>query len=240
MPIEAVKEFTDREDPQEAFGRKIRVLSEYWKKTYYVLCYYGIGGIGKTSFVNKLCRVIRGVDGNNLRILDKIDCNYIRYDFGAKNAGNDKLSILLSLRKQLKEINKNFKFYRLDSALLLHAKKSGSNLEKDETATFLLMENPWLNILVSVAGTIPAVGWIPGVIQKIGITVKTVKTAKDAISNHLDKTKYSRHLNEIDSMELPELLDKLHELLFQMQRNEALHQHFYFPIVRFQLQVIPN
>ena len=37
MPQEAVKEFTDREDPQEAFERKIRVLNENWKKRKHLL-----------------------------------------------------------------------------------------------------------------------------------------------------------------------------------------------------------
>ena len=121
--FEAIKEFTDREDPQEAFERKFRVLSENWKEEYYVLCYYGKGGVGKTSFLDKLCRVIRGVEGNATRLLDKIECNYIRYDFDAKSSGTDKLTILLSLRRQLGEVDKNFKFFRFDSAVLLYAKK---------------------------------------------------------------------------------------------------------------------
>ena len=47
--LKAVKVFTDREEPQEAFERKYRVLCANIKKSYYVLCYYGIGGIGRHS-----------------------------------------------------------------------------------------------------------------------------------------------------------------------------------------------
>ena len=220
MHVEAVKEFTDREDPQEAFERKFRVLSENWKKTYYVLCYYGIGGIGKTSFVNKLCRVIRGLKGNELRLLDKIDCNYIRYDFDAKASNSDKLSILLSLRKQLGDVDKNFKFFRFDSAVLLYAKKSGSSIEKDETVQSLLEKNPWLDVAITTVGIVPVVGWVSGVIQTID---KSAKTVKESIGKHMDEAKYRYHLNEIDSMEMPELLGKLHEyfildMRYNMQR----------------------
>ena len=217
MPQEAVKEFTDREDPQEAFERKFKVLSENWKKSYYVLCYYGIGGIGKTCFVNKLCRVIRGVEGNELRLLDKIDCNYIRYDFGAEKSGTDKLSILLSLRKQLGEADKDFKFFRFDSAVLLYAKRSGVSIEKDETAKALLEGNPWLDAVLSTVGTVPGIGWVSGVIQAIN---KSAKTVRDSVGKHMDEARYRYHLNEIDSLEMPELLKKLHEyFILDMRYN---------------------
>lgn len=217
MPQEAVKEFTDREDPQEAFERKFRVLRENWKKSYYVLCYYGIGGIGKTCFVNKLCRVIRGVEGNELRLLDKIDCNYIRYDFGAEKSGTDKLSILLSFRKQLGEADKDFKFFRFDSAVLLYAKRSGVSIEKDETAKALLEGNPWLDAVLSTVGTVPGIGWVSGVIQAIN---KSAKTVRDSVSKHMDEARYRYHLNEIDSLEMPELLKKLHEyFILDMRYN---------------------
>ena len=229
MPQEAVKEFTDREDPQEAFERKFRVLNENWKKSYYVLCYYGIGGIGKTSFVNKLCRVIRGVEGNELRLLDKIECSYIRYDFDAKTSGIDKLSILLSLRKQLGEVDKNVKFFRFDSAVLLYAKKSGSSIEKDQTAQSLLEGNPWLDAVISTVGTIPVVGWVSGVFQAID---KSAKTVKDVIGKHIDEAKYRYHLNEIDGMEIPELLGKLHEY-FIMDMRYNMQQVATKPLIVF-------
>ncbi len=210
--VEAIKEFTDREDPQEAFERKFRVLSENWREEYYVLCYYGIGGVGKTSFLDKLCRVIRGVEGNETRLLDKIDCNYIRYDFDAKSSGTDKLTILLSLRRQLGEVEKNFKFFRFDSAVLLYAKKNGISIEKDEKAQSLLENNPWLDAVVSTVGTVPVVGWVSGVIQAID---KSAKTTREAIRKHMDESRYKYHLNEIDGMELPDLLKNLHRYFIE-------------------------
>lgn len=217
--IDGVKAFTDREDPQEAFERKFRVLSENWKEEYYVLCFYGIGGIGKTSFLDKLCRVIRGVEGNGTRLLDKIDCNYIRYDFDAKSAGTDKLTILLSLRRQLGETDKNFKFFRFDSAVLLYAKKSGISMEKDETARSLLESNPWLDAVLSTVGTVPVVGWVAGAIQAID---KSAKTAKEAIGRHMEGSRYKYHLNEIDTLEPPRILENLHRYFIEDMKYNML------------------
>lgn len=217
--VEAVKEFTDREDPQEAFERKVRVLCNNWKRTYYVLCYYGIGGIGKTSFVNKLCKLIRGVEGNHLRLLNRIDCNYICYDFGAENSGTDKLSILLSLRKQLTELNEGFQFYCFDSAVLLYAKRTGGNFEMDKVANSLLESNPWLDSVITTVGLLPGVGWVSNVIQALD---KTTKVIKDAMESYMDESRYRSHLNEIDRLEASEIYEKLHQYFIQDMRYNML------------------
>ncbi len=214
--VKAVKVFTDREDPQEAFERKFRVLSNNWKKTFYVLNYYGIGGVGKTSFVNKLCRVIKGVEGNDCRLPYKIDCDYIRYDFSEKNASIDKLSILLNWRNQLAAVDEKFGFYMFDSAVLLYSKKTGNNIEKDEVATGILDRNPWLNAVVTAVGAIPIVGWVSSAIQAID---KATGATKELVKEHIDKEKYKKHLEEINSLEPPEILDKLHEYFIRDMRN---------------------
>ena len=216
-PLEAVKEFTDRENPQEAFERKFRVFRDNWRRTYYVLAYYGIGGVGKTSFVNKLCRVIRRVEGNELRLLDKIDCSYIRYDFDSVKSGTDKLSILLSFRKQLQEQDKDFKFFRFDSAVLLYGKKTGNDLEKDEMTKTILEGNPWLDTLVSTVGALPVVGWVSNVIQAID---KSSAIVRESVGRQMDETRYRQHLNEINCLEPSELLGKLHEyFILDMRYN---------------------
>lgn len=98
-----------------------------------------------------------------------MDCYHIRYDFGAKEAAFDKLSILLKLRNQLLEADKKFGFYLFDSAVLLYQKKTGSNMEKDKDATSLLEKSPWLSGAVTAVGSIPLIGWISGVIQAMDI-----------------------------------------------------------------------
>lgn len=213
-----IKRFTDRENPQEAFERKFRAFSENWKRTFAVLCYYGIGGIGKTSFKNELCKLIRGVSDRKLFLLDRLDCDYIEYDFA--DAPLDKLSILLRWRKQLMAINPKFKFFRFDSAVLLYSKKTGKDFEKDETAQTLLENNPWLSAALTAAELLPFVGWISNVIQAFD---QSAKATVDAIHRQEDSNRYRAHLNEIDSLEPSELKKKLHEYFIYDMRNNMMH-----------------
>lgn len=83
--LNAMQLFTDREDPQEAFERKLKVIREYKNETSAVLCFYGIGGVGKTSFRNKLCHMINGDPTCPWRLNEKIKCEYAVYDFGEEN-----------------------------------------------------------------------------------------------------------------------------------------------------------
>ena len=110
----AAELFTDREDFQEAFERKFRLLKKYRKDAFGVLCYYGIGGIGKTSFMNKMIRLMDHKEGVNPILQDEIDGYYARFDFGAEGIEKDKTSMLVSIRNQLVEKNPRFKFVLFD------------------------------------------------------------------------------------------------------------------------------
>lgn len=87
--LNAMQLFTDREDPQEAFERKLKVIREYKNENFAVLCFYGIGGVGKTSFRNKLCHMINGDPTCPWRLNEKIKCEYAVYDFGEENITRD-------------------------------------------------------------------------------------------------------------------------------------------------------
>ena len=214
---EAIKIFTDREDPQEAFERKFRVFYEDWRNDYYVLSYYGIGGIGKTSFINKLSRVIRGLEGNEPRILDKIDCDYIRYDFDAKTSGTDKESILYSLRNQLLEKNKDFSFFKFDYALFLCTRNTNKYTSNDESAKSLLERTPWLDMIFSTLELVPGVGMLTSVFQKVD---KCSNLIKGAIGKQLDNIQFQKFLKDIECLEPPEILEKLHSYFIEdMKEN---------------------
>lgn len=227
--IEVKKEFTDREELQEAFERKIKVLRKNWgandkKESFYVLNYYGIGGIGKTSFQNKLCNMIDGDEKCPCRILDKIECDYIAHDFGVEYAAKDKLSILLSLRKQLKEKNKKFRFYCFDSAVLLYAKKAGIDISKDETVSALWEDNKWLDYFFMIIGYIPELGLISGIVQVLKIPVfELVKKFrkhrdKDAYKKYMDQDAYKKHLEDLAKMQQSEILERLHNFFIDDMR----------------------
>ncbi len=214
---EAVREFTDREEPQEAFERKFRVFSDDWKNEYYVLCYYGIGGIGKTSFANKLRRVIRGEE--KTRLLEKIDCNYIEYNFDAKNSSLDKEGILASFRNQLMKVNKDFQFFRFNYALCCYAQKIGKAEEKEEAVKSLLEKTPWLKRMFSLAEFIPVVSSVTSLVKKIDSLTSDIR---GIYGEYMDKKRFRDYLFEIDRLEATEILNKLHEyfcldMIYNMQ-----------------------
>ena len=211
---EAVKEFTDREEPQEAFERKFKALSDDWKTDYYVLSYYGIGGIGKTSFVNKLRKVIRGVEKTCW--LDEIDCDYIEYSFDAINSTFDKEVILTSFRNQLGKINKDFIFFRFDYAMYLYTQNIGKTIEKEEKKS-LLETPPWLKTFS------PLLEYIPGV-SPVANLIKMIDSLTVNLKEYVDKKRFREDLLEMSELESSEILEQLHEFFcLDMQYNM---QHF--------------
>lgn len=217
--VAAVKEFTDREDPQEAFERKYQVLCKNRRKTYYVLCYYGIGGVGKTYFIDKLCRVIDKVPNNKCRVVDEIDCNYIRHSFEGENIGKDVLSILLSLRRKIGKVNSKFGFYRFDAAILSYAKKEELDINIGNENTCIIEENPWLKTTFTI-GSITPVGWVFDVLQAID-------TVSDIYREHLKKRmssdEYKAHLEYVNGLAGSNLLKELPRFFIQDMRENMLH-----------------
>lgn len=211
------KVFTDREIPQEIFERKYEVLQKNWKQKSYVLCYYGIGGIGKTSFLNKLCRVIRGEEGNECRILKKVDCDYIKYDFGDKGAAFDKLSLLLRWRRQFKKVNRKFRFGLFDAAVLFYAQKTGAPVEKDDMVSGMVTGNSWVSGFLTVVSAIPVFGVYIGAVQAADLLAGT---GINVWKTYAERKKYKKYLREMDGMEPSELLDKIQEyFILDMYRN---------------------
>ena len=224
-----IREFTDREAPQEAFERKFQAFYHDWREVTCTLSFYGIGGVGKTSLINKLCRVIRGLEGHDRLILDAINCSYFVYDFESEKANFDKLSILFQFRKQLKSIDPAFLFHHFDSAVLLYAKKTGRNLDLDQKVDSLLESNPWLNGFVKMAGFIPGMSWIPSAVEAFD-KVDSIYT--DFSEQYSNKKLYQDHLQEIDMLEASELLDKLHSY-FISDMNHNMRYIAKEPIVVF-------
>ncbi len=202
-----IKEFTDRQDPQEAFERKFRAFSADWKDNAgCVLCYYGIGGIGKTSLINKLRRLTRSSNIGDFILHHTIDCHTITYEFDKSESGKDKLTILRKFRNQLGELDSSFLFSRFDAAIVLHAKKTGTQIEKDAEYASILDNNPWLNSLVSTAGLIPSVNWISNIFQ----IVDAASILWQKVAASIGQSPYEEFLEEIDDLEPSELIANLH------------------------------
>ena len=157
--------FTDREDPQEAFERKLAVINEYRADDSGVICYYGIGGIGKTALRIKLCHMINGDPDCKWRLDGPIDCDYVVFDFGEDGISNDRRTVLSRIKEQLED--KGYSFFLFDMALLMYAQKVGIVLANDKSTSFILDKYPFLNSVFSSAICIPVVGSFLSVLQAI-------------------------------------------------------------------------
>lgn len=202
----AAELFTDREDPQEAFERKFRLLKKYRKEAFGVLCYYGIGGIGKTSFMNKMIRLMDHKDGVNPILQDEIDGYYARFDFGAEGIEKDKTTMLVSIRNQLVEKNPRFKFVLFDTARLFYLKKLGVDVNSDKEMSFIIEKNVWLKSAVNLLGAMPVVGWMSNAAQAIDGIIAGINEKSEE-----NNKKYRRKLNIIRALEPSEIIDRMHE-----------------------------
>lgn len=199
--------FTDRVDPQEAFERKLKLIEAYRTKASAVLCYYGIGGIGKTSLMNKLIRLVEHRDGVQPVYADEINGYCATIDFGAEGMEQDKLEILKRIRNQLLSKEPKLKFILFDTALLYYYKRCGLDNEIVEKETSLIVEkNPWIKATVNVLGVVPVIGWSSNVIQALDVFVAALKD-KNEKNNEL----YRDKIREMNGLEPSEIIQRIHE-----------------------------
>lgn len=187
--------FTDREKAQSLFWEKYHYIEKH-KEEYFVVSYYGIGGIGKTSLVTQICHE-----------LNQKDLLYIKYDF-ASNPINDKKNILLGICKILRSKYCNrFDFPLFYSALLVLAKKSGDNIFVDQELHSILEDHEWMEVLLDDIGLIPIVGTVAQIIKAFDSTTSIVRQVFQTQKNI---NEYNYLLTKINGMESNEILDNLH------------------------------
>ena len=195
--------FTDRENPQEAFERKLAVVNKYRANGSGVLCYYGIGGVGKTALRTKLCHMINGDQYCEWRVNGPIDCDYAVFDFGEDGINKDRRTILSRIKEQLED--KGYSFILFDIALLIYAQKSGIVLANDKSTSFILDKYPFLNSIFTAANGIPVVGAITAVLQAIDQLPSDFR-------RFIEKQKereYEAEIKKMYTMEAVEILDNL-------------------------------
>ena len=159
---QAVRKFTDRDEPRKAFWRKYNEVQEELKGgieecNLHVLTYYGFGGIGKTSLVKQL----------GLEMTERLSKPvYVYYDF-KKN--QDSLHALIEIQTSLVQ-KANFTFPLFEYGLYFYTLKTTGKASSPEVKK-LLDKSPALKLLVSLAGDI-----IPGA----GIVEKLVSSADES------------------------------------------------------------
>lgn len=120
VDFEINKQFTDRNEARSLFWQWYKKADDN-RDDFFVLSYYGIGGIGKSSLIDQLCR---GMKDKSKR--------YVKYDFEDAK-GLDPYSILIDLKQGIRNrYGDFFRFPLFNAALLMLAKKSSVNFENDE------------------------------------------------------------------------------------------------------------
>ena len=204
--------FTDRESLQEAFERKLLLFNDenVRKHAYGIISYYGIGGIGKTAFKNRLIRLIKHVYGVASVISPNSNDNkpvypfYASFDFNDKNIESNKLNILISIRNQLVNQDKRFKFLYFDAAIITYLKKTGQPISDNSSHSLFLENNFWLNTGLDIIGIMPKAESTIAIVQildRIGGYLK----------NQKNKRKAELFIKRMNYLEPSEILANIHK-----------------------------
>jgi len=180
----AVRIFTDRQEPRDAFWKKYNLLKAEMSEMddIHVLTYYGIGGIGKSRLLDKLKEEMEEKITNPY---------YAEIDF---NNYQDSRITLNKLKSTLSE-KYRFVFPLFELGNYAYAKHVGERIDSPEIKS-IAERSPFLSLLKSVLGTIPVVNIAANVfdIADQGLTY---------IINHLKNNK--RELVQIEAKSTEEL-----------------------------------
>lgn len=180
--------FKDREEPRATFWNQFTEAETACcekKKRAFVLSYYGMGGIGKTS----LCRQLQKEMHEKAR-----KALYVTWDF---NEAQDSRIVLCRLKNQLEQ--KGFHFPLFDYACYFYAYKSGENPDSPEVKE-LIKNSSILRFCSNIGGLIPGVGfWV----NLIKVLDETFARVREYMNNH------SASAKEIENTMAGELYEKL-------------------------------
>ncbi len=177
--FKATKIFTDRKEPSKVFETSI---DEYFNCKFEkkIIVFYGIGGIGKTKFLQELYNNNSEIN-NNKHSFIKIFLSLDAYDF------SNPITILLSIRKQL-----GYDCELFDYALLQYFTKIGSTVA-ESVKKIGEIKSPIFNIL----GDLISLG-----MGDVSIPMRYMKN----LSEKIKKSKFNRKHNDLIN-ELKELTE---------------------------------
>lgn len=190
--ILAVREFTDRKEPQQAFKS---ALSDNYNKLK-VLVYYGIGGIGKTRLRKELVNLI-DEDSEYERV------KYAVIDFECENT-IDNGKMLFKIRNILRS-KYGIRFNSFDLVYSIYWQHINPQLDLRKENPQLFEDGSLITDIVATLGDIPVIGLVPKFI-KIGERLL-------GISKRWWDRKGMKIINEIKDLDTKELLDILPEYL---------------------------
>ena len=159
----AVREFTDRINPREAFwNRYDKMISEGTT----IITYYGAGGVGKTSLMNKLM--------NELDRRNEPNIKYLYHDF---INGTDYRTILNNWKKDLAELGCEFPLFETGDFYL--SMKQGKNVDEAQFQSWI-SKNKWMNQVKNKLAL--ADGFVDNVIPSLNATAAITDITSDMLS----------------------------------------------------------
>lgn len=175
--VPAVRKFTDREQPRKVFFDRYEALKQQLPEVedIYVVTYYGVGGIGKTTLLKKLQEELK----------EKVKKPYfLSYDF---ENSQDPKSVLRMMKTKLEQTYQ-FSFPLFDLALYSYSNKIGESVEKKEVQS-LIEQSRTLSFIMDSVSDFPV----------LGMAAKLLKLADSGIAVLRNITgKYKKELKQIE------------------------------------------
>ena len=203
----AVRVFTDRETPREAFWHQYDTLRRELPhvKNVHVLSFFGMGGMGKTRLLEKLEEELK----------EKLeDPGFVRYDFKGKT---ERREVLRALKTMLYKKYK-FLFPVYELADYTYSKKIGEDRKAPEVQE-LSKQNPGLDLTFDILAELTR-ELVPG----IGVAKKIWDYADKGQAALRNKLKpYQLEMDRMDAMTPDELYDFL-PVLFAEELSRNLEQ----------------
>ncbi|CAH1220680.1 hypothetical protein PAECIP111892_04895 [Paenibacillus auburnensis] len=195
--------FTGRES---YFEELYNALDLQQQEDYKVLCFYGVGGAGKSSLRREMVH----------RLTQREDIAVGIVDFETK-AHQQPENALIHLRKSIISRNKiNFSFF--DMVYALYMSKAYAHLPLKESVTPLLDEGDLLVELINTIEDVPGLGLVPKVYNLF-------RKSSSFIHKYMTKTKmdYFSQLSALDASELLAYLPDvfLEDLIAHQEKNRC-------------------
>ena len=169
----ATKIFTDREKPRQVFWNEYNKLKENIGNIddIYIITYYGVGGIGKSTLIKKLITELEEQEQ---------DPYYLKFDFET----NNDMKTILSMMKTNMEQKYKFTFPLFDMALYAYSYKIGENTEKPEIKTFA-EQSRVLSFIFDSLEDIPLVGLGAKILKLADSGIAILKNSNQKYKNEL-------------------------------------------------------
>lgn len=182
----ATRKFTDREEPRKVFWDKYRELEQNIKNVedIYVINYYGVGGIGKSSLLRQIVSELK-----------ENEAYYCLYDF---ETAQDPKTVLSLIKKKLEESYK-FDFPIFDLALYCYARKIGEDPAKPEVKS-LVEKSRTLSFILNTVNDIPVVGLASSIFKWADEGLAVLKN---------NSNKYKKDLEELENEEPQDTYNRL-------------------------------